>query len=106
MIFAVESAFRSTTFLGFLSKKEVKISAVDGKWSGEGVEMEFASDGSLKVMVFERTEIYQYRFLDSNTLGIDIPGIPKTQQIHWIVVTGDTLTLSQSGITRVYKRLA
>ena len=82
------------------------MSALDGKWSGEGVEMEFASDGTVKVTVLERTDVYKYRFLGSNTIEIDIPGIPKTQQIYEIVVTGDTFTLSQSGIPRSYKRLA
>jgi|WetSurMetagenome_2_1015567.scaffolds.fasta_scaffold742758_1 hypothetical protein len=82
------------------------MSMLDGKWSGEGVEMEFASDGTVKVTVLERTEIYKYRFLDSHTIEIDIPGLPKAEQIYEIEFTNDALTLSQSGILRAYKRLA
>jgi len=81
------------------------MSILDGKWSGEGVEMEFASDGMVKVTVFERTEIYKYRFLDSHTIEIDIPGISQPQKIYEIEITNDALTLTQSGIPRGYKRL-
>ena len=82
------------------------MSILDGKWSGEGVEMEFASDGMVKVTVFGRTEIYQYRFLDSDTIEIDIPGISHSQQIYKIEITNEALTLTQSGLPRVYKRSA